>query len=174
MNNTLAGSQYSYKAQVTGQSSAYVPTLASQHVILQEILTTGAVIPGDATNGVPTSSRYTHIVDSSYVRLDPANNPTGAMNEFPCPTWMYKGATADLYNAIHNPGNCIGMVFGHDHDNWFDVVDDNGFRFIMGGALTQENYNTDENPRHVISSLLLTTQPVTLRCSQKSRATHSL
>ncbi len=147
MNNALASSAYSYKAQVTGQASAYVPTLASQHVILQEIYTTGAMIAGDATNGVVTPSRYTHLTDASYVRLDPANNPTGAMNEGPCPTWLYNGATRALYDALHNPGNCLGMTFGHDHDNWFDVTDDNGFRFIMGGALTQENYNTDENPK---------------------------
>ncbi len=147
MNNTLASSAYSYKAQVTGQASAYVPTLASQHVILQEIYTTGAMIAGDATNGVVTPSRYTHLTSATYVRLDPANNPTGAMNEGPCPTWLYNGATRALYDALNNPGNCLGMVFGHDHDNWFDVTDDNGFRFIMGGALTQENYNTDENPK---------------------------
>ncbi len=147
MNNTLASSAYSYKAQVTGQASAYVPTLASQHVILQEIYTTGAMIAGDASNGVVTPSRYTHLTSASYVRLDPANNPTGAMNEGPCPTWLYNGATRALYDALHNPGNCLGMVFGHDHDNWFDVTDDNGFRFIMGGALTQENYLTDENPK---------------------------
>ncbi len=147
MNNTLAGSQYSYKAQVTGQASPYVPTLASQHVILQEIYTTGAMIAGDATNGVATPSRYTHLTNAAYVRLDPANNPVGAMNEGPCPTWLYNGATRALYDALNNPGNCLGMVFGHDHDNWFDVTDDNGFRFIMGGALTQENYNTDQNPK---------------------------
>ncbi len=147
MNNTLASSQYSYKAQVTGQASAYVPTLAAQHVILQEIYTTGALIAGDASNGVPTPGRYTHVTNWPYVRLDPANNPSGAMNEGPCPTWLYNGATRALYDALNNPGNCLGMTFGHDHDNYFDVVDDNGFRFIMGGALTQENYNTDQNPK---------------------------
>lgn len=147
MNNTLASSQYSYKAQVTGQSSAYVPTLASQHVILQEIYTTGALIQGDATNGVATPSRYSHVTNWPYVRLDPANNPSGAMNEGPCPTWLGAGSTAALYNALLTPGNLLGMTFGHDHDNYFDVTDDNGFRFIMGGALTQENYNTDQNPK---------------------------
>ncbi len=147
MNNTLAGSQYSYKAQVTGQPSAYVPTFASQHVILQEIYTTGALIQADSTNGVPTPDRYTHVTDWQYIRLDPANNPSGVMAEAPCPTWLYKGATTALYDALRLPGNCLGMTFGHDHDNYFDVVDDNGFRFIMGGALTQENYNTDQNPK---------------------------
>ncbi len=148
MNNTLAGSQYSYKAQRTGQASAYVPTLAMQHVILQEIYTTGALIQADSSNGVSVPSRYTHLVNNwSYVRLDPANNPTGAMNEGPCPTWLAAGSTAALYNALLTPGNLLGMTFGHDHDNYFDVTDDNGFRFIMGGALTQENYNTDENPK---------------------------
>ncbi|MBQ5823897.1 MAG: metallophosphoesterase, partial [Clostridia bacterium] len=148
MNNTLAGSQYSYKAQVTGQPSAYVPAFASQHVILQEIYTTGALIQADASNGVPVPSRYTHLVNNwAYVRLDPANNPSGAMNEGPCPTWLGAGSTAALYNALLQPGNCLGMTFGHDHDNYFDVVDDNGFHFYMGGALTQENYNTDQNPK---------------------------
>ncbi len=148
MNNTLASSQYSYKAQVTGQASAYVPSFAAQHVILQEIYTTGAIIAGDASNGVAVLSRYDSLNQGkAYIRLDPANNPSGAMNEPPCPSTLSNGATRALYDALNNPGNCLGMTFGHDHDNYFDVVDDNGFHFFMGGALTQENYNTDQNPK---------------------------
>ena len=147
-NNTLASSQYSYKAQVTGQSSAYVPAFAAQHVILQEIYTTGAIIAGDASNGVAALSKYDSLNQGkAYIRLDPANNPSGAMNEPPCPSTLGAGATRALYDALNNPGNCLGMTFGHDHDNYFDVVDDNGFHFFMGGALTQENYNTDQNPK---------------------------
>ena len=146
-NNTLASSQYSYKAQVTGQSSAYVPAFATQHVILQEIFTTGAIIQGDSTNGIAMLSKYNYLNSNAYIRLDPANNPRGAMNEVPCPSTLGAGSTRALYDALHNPGNCLGMTFGHDHDNYFDVVDDNGFHFFMGGALTQENYNTDENPK---------------------------
>lgn len=147
MNNTLASNTYSYKAQVTGQSSAYVPAFASQHVILQEIFTTGAIIQGDSTNGIAMLSKYSYLNSNAYIRLDPANNPSGAMNEVPCPSTLGAGATRALYDALLNPGNLLGMTFGHDHDNYFDVIDDNGFHFYMGGALTQENYNTDQNPK---------------------------
>ena len=146
-NNTLASSQYSYKAQVTGQSSAYVPAFAAQHVILQEIFTTGAIVQGDSTNGIAMLSKYSYLNNNAYIRLDPNNNPKGAMNEVPCPSTLGAGSTRALYDALLNPGNLLGMTFGHDHDNYFDVVDDNGFHFYMGGALTQENYNTDENPK---------------------------
>ncbi len=148
MNNTLAGSQYSYKAQKTGAASAYVPTFAAQHVILQEIYTTGAIIAGDASNGVPAIEKYSSLNQGkAYLRLDPDNNPGGAMNEAPCPSTLGAGSTAALYNALLTPGNLLGMTFGHDHNNYFDVVDDNGFHFYMGGALTQENYNDDQNPK---------------------------
>ncbi len=146
-NNTLASSQYSYKAQVTGQSSAYVPAFASQHVILQEIFTTGAIIGATSTDGIAMLSKYSYLNSNAYIKLDPDNNPKGAMNEVPCPSTLGAGSTRALYDALLNPGNLLGMTFGHDHDNYFDVVDDNGFHFYMGGALTQENYNTDQNPK---------------------------
>ncbi len=146
-NNTLASSQYSYKAQVTGQSSAYVPAFAAQHVILQEVFTTGAIIGASSTDGIAMLSKYSYLNSNAYIKLDPANNPKGAMNEVPCPSTLGAGSTRALYDALLNPGNLLGMTFGHDHDNYFDVVDDNGFHFYMGGALTQENYNTDQNPK---------------------------
>lgn len=169
-NNTLASSQYSYKAQVTGQSSAYVPAFASQHVILQEIFTTGAIIGATSTDGIAMLSKYSYLNSNAYIKLDPDNNPKGAMNEVPCPSTLGAGSTRALYDALLNPGNLLGMTFGHDHDNYFDVVDDNGFHFYMGGALTQENYNTDQNPkgRYFEFTLDDTTGDVTVTSEVKS------
>ncbi len=169
MNNTLASSAYSYKAQVTGQSSAYVPAFGMQHVILQEIY--GCLEACGSTEGVAaaTDGDYGSLLDANYMRFKSGLSYTGVLGEAPCPSTLAAGSTSTLYHALLDPGNFLGMTFGHDHLNTFDITDANGFRFLMGGALTSENYNNgDPNVRYMEFTLDDATGEVELKSETKS------
>ncbi|MBQ8027554.1 MAG: metallophosphoesterase, partial [Clostridia bacterium] len=168
-NNTLASSAYSYKAQVTGQSSAYVPAFGMQHVILQEIY--NSMVACGSTEGVPaaTDGNYSSLLNASYMKFKDGLTYTGVLGEAPCPSTLGAGATTALYNALLSPGNFLGMCFGHDHLNTFDITDANGFRFLMGGALTTENYNNgNPNVRYMEFTLDDATGEVDLKSETKS------
>lgn len=169
-NNTLASSAYSYKAQVTGKSSAYVPAFGMQHVILQEIYNSLEGC-GPTDDGVPsaTDGNYSALLNASYMKFKEDIPYSGILGEAPCPSTLGPGATTALYNALVNPGNFLGMCFGHDHLNTFDITDKNGFRFLMGGALTTENYNNgNPNVRYMEFTLDDATGEVDLRSELKS------
>ncbi len=170
MNNTLASSAYSYRAKVTGQSSAYVPAFGMQHVILQEIYNSMVSCgPTDGGVAAATDGNYSSLLNASYMKFRDGLTYTGVLGEAPCPSTLGAGATTALYNALLAPGNFLGMCFGHDHLNTFDITDANGFRFLMGGALTTENYNNgNPNVRYMEFTLDDATGNVDLRSEIKS------
>lgn len=170
MNNTLASSAYSYKAKVTGQASAYVPAFGMQHVILQEIYNSMVSCgPTDGGVAAATDGNYSSLLNASYMKFRDGLTYTGVLGEAPCPSTLGAGATTALYNALLAPGNFLGMCFGHDHLNTFDITDANGFRFLMGGALTTENYNNgNPNVRYMEFTLDDATGNVDLRSETKS------
>lgn len=170
MNNTLASSAYSYKAKVTGQASAYVPAFGMQHVILQEIYNSMVSCgPTDGGVAAATDGNYSSLLNASYMKFRDGLTYTGILGEAPCPSTLGAGATTALYNALLAPGNFLGMCFGHDHLNTFDITDANGFRFLMGGALTTENYNNgNPNVRYMEFTLDDATGNVDLRSETKS------
>lgn len=142
MNEAIASSTYSYKAQKTGASKAYVPTFGAQHIILQEIYTEGAILGCDSTEpgAVPPGidGDYSSLNPGPYYKLNPDRPHGGVMGEAPCGSGY---STRALYDALLEDGNFLGMTFGHDHLNSFDIVDDNGFHYYYGGALGLESYN---------------------------------
>ena len=143
MNEEIASSTYSYKAQVKGTGKEYVPTFGAQHIILQEIYTTGAIIgvPVDTEGSVPPGidGDYSSLNAGPYYMLNPDRTHGGVMGEAPCGSGY---RTRELYDAFLEDGNFLGMTFGHDHLNSFDIVDDNGFHWYAGGALGLESYNS--------------------------------
>lgn len=143
MNEEIASSTYSYKAQVKGTGKEYVPTFGAQHIILQEIYTTGAIIgvPEGTEGSVPPGidGDYSSLNPGPRYMLNPDRPHGGVMGEAPCGSGY---STRALYDAFIEDGNMLGMTFGHDHLNSFDIVDDNGFHWYFGGALGLESYNS--------------------------------
>lgn len=167
-NNTLASSAYSYKAQVTGASTAYVPAFAMQHVILQEIYNSMEACGSTEGVAAATDGNYSSLLNASYMKFKSGLSYVGVLGEAPCPSTLGAGATTALYNALLE-GDFLGMAFGHDHLNTFDITDSNGFRFLMGGALTTENYNNgNPNVRYMEFTLDDTTGEVELRSETNS------
>lgn len=167
---TLSSNTYSYKAQVTGASSAQVPTFGMQHVILQEIFNSLEACEGNEgiDNTIEETYTYSYLLDCDYMRFKTNLSYTGTLGEGPCPSTLGAGSTRALYDALLS-SDFLGMCFGHDHLNTFDITDAEGFRFLMGGALTSENYNNgDPNVRYMEFTLDDTTGNVTLESEIKS------
>ncbi len=167
---TLSSNTYSYKAQVTGASSAQVPTFGMQHVILQEIFNSLEACEGNEgiDNTIEETYTYSYLLDCEYMRFKTNLSYTGTLGEGPCPSTLGAGSTRALYDALLS-SDFLGMCFGHDHLNTFDITDAEGFRFLMGGALTSENYNNgDPNVRYMEFTLDDTTGNVTLESEIKS------
>lgn len=142
MNEEIASSQYSYRAQVLKKDKEYVPTFGAQHIIMQEIYTEGAILgcqstePGAVPPGI--DGDYSSLNPGPYYKLNPDRPHGGVMGEAPCGSGY---STRALYDALLEDKNFLGMTFGHDHLNSFDIVDDNGFHWYYGGALGLESYN---------------------------------
>ncbi len=95
----------------------YAPTLAFQHIALQEFYTSG--ILKEVSSGTAGAIKGYDATDkdfgSKYYIPNPDNaTVNGELNEGPC---CSASDTSALYKALAGPGNVKGLFFGHDHKN---------------------------------------------------------
>ncbi len=83
-----------------------VPSLMFQHIVVPEIF--DALEPADETTGTCTNG-------SKYYKLP--EGAKGKLPEYPCPPDYNNGQ----FDAFHDNGNVLGMFFGHDHHNTYEV-----------------------------------------------------
>ncbi len=95
----------------------YVPTLAFQHIPLQEIYTSGILVEADEnTTGAVKSSAKTASLNVSGKYYVKGTDVTGDLNEAPSCSCA---DTSAMYKALAGPGNVKAIFYGHDHMNDF-------------------------------------------------------
>ncbi len=83
-----------------------VPSVVFQHIVVPEIF--DALEPADAETAECSSG-------DKYYKLPEGAN--GIVPEYPCPPYYNNGE----FDAFHDNGNVLGMFFGHDHYNTYEV-----------------------------------------------------
>ena len=135
-------------------SSEAVPTLAFQHIPMQEMYTSGIVVPcsaGDA-GAVPVNSGVKDsnaAVTSNYYKPNPDNATiTGSLIE---PISASGSTTEAEYMALAKSGYVKGIFYGHDHSNTLVGMGTyNGYSLTQGytmGLTSEWNYSGDIGTR---------------------------
>ncbi|MBQ1552951.1 MAG: metallophosphoesterase [Clostridia bacterium] len=84
-----------------------VPSILFQHIVVPEIWDALAEVPAGTANAIEHDGRYLALPDGS----------TGELCEAPCPPKYSNGQFA----ALRDGGDVIGMYFGHDHVNSWEL-----------------------------------------------------
>ncbi len=87
-----------------------VPSIMFQHIVVPEIF--DALVPADAETG---TCSWSDGKTSKYYKLP--EGAKGVLPEYPCPPNYNNGE----FDAFHDNGNVLGMFFGHDHYNTYEV-----------------------------------------------------
>ena len=94
------------EAELTEANGEVVPSIMFQHIVVPEIF--DALVPADAETGT-CSNGY------NYYKLP--EGAKGVLPEYPCPPNYNNGE----FDAFYENGNVLGMFFGHDHYNTYEV-----------------------------------------------------
>lgn len=87
-----------------------VPSIMFQHIVVPEIF--DALEVADETTG---TCSWSDGKTSKYYKLP--EGAKGVLPEYPCPPNYNNGQ----FDAFHDNGNVLGMFFGHDHYNTYEV-----------------------------------------------------
>lgn len=94
------------EAELAEANGEVVPSIMFQHIVVPEIF--DALVPADAETGT-CSNGY------NYYKLP--EGAKGVLPEYPCPPNYNNGQ----FDAFYENGNVLGMFFGHDHYNTYEV-----------------------------------------------------
>lgn len=94
------------EAELAEANGDVVPSIMFQHIVVPEIF--DALVPADAETGT-CSNGY------NYYKLP--EGAKGVLPEYPCPPNYNNGE----FDAFYENGNVLGMFFGHDHYNTYEV-----------------------------------------------------
>lgn len=94
------------EAELAEANGEVVPSIMFQHIVVPEIF--DALVPADAETGT-CSNGY------NYYKLP--EGAKGVLPEYPCPPNYNNGE----FDAFYQNGNVLGMFFGHDHYNTYEV-----------------------------------------------------
>ena len=94
------------EAELAEANGEVVPSIMVQHIVVPEIF--DALVPADAETGT-CSNGY------NYYKLP--EGAKGVLPEYPCPPNYNNGQ----FDTFYENGNVLGMFFGHDHYNTYEV-----------------------------------------------------
>ena len=94
------------EAELAEANGEVVPSIMFQHIVVPEIF--DALVSADAETGT-CSNGY------NYYKLP--EGAKGVLPEYPCPPNYNNGQ----FDAFYENGNVLGMFFGHDHYNTYEV-----------------------------------------------------
>lgn len=106
-----------------------VPSILFQHIVVPEIF--DALVPADAETGTCTNG-------SVYYKLP--EGAKGKLPEYPCPPNYNNGE----FDALYENGNVLGIFFGHDHLNTYEV-DYKGIKLCNTPGVGFASYNGIDN-----------------------------
>lgn len=106
-----------------------VPSILFQHIVVPEIF--DALVPADAETGTCTNG-------SVHYKLP--EGAKGKLPEYPCPPNYNNGE----FDALYENGNVLGIFFGHDHLNTYEV-DYKGIKLCNTPGVGFASYNGIDN-----------------------------
>ena len=106
-----------------------VPSILFQHIVVPEIF--DALEPADAETGTCTNG-------TNYYKLP--EGAKGKLPEYPCPPNYNNGE----FDALYENGNVLGIFFGHDHYNTYEV-DYKGIKLCNTPGVGFASYNGIDN-----------------------------
>lgn len=106
-----------------------VPSILFQHIVVPEIF--DALVPADAETGTCTNG-------TNYYKLP--EGAKGKLPEYPCPPNYNNGE----FDALYENGNVLGIFFGHDHYNTYEV-DYKGIKLCNTPGVGFASYNGIDN-----------------------------
>lgn len=112
-----------------------VPSIMFQHIVVPEIF--DALVPADAETGTCSNG-------SKYYKLP--EGAKGVLPEYPCPPDYNNGQ----FDAFHDNGNVLGMFFGHDHNNTYEV-EYKGIMLCNTPGVGFSSYNSINNGARTIT-----------------------
>ena len=108
-----------------------VPSVLFQHIVVPEIF--DALEPADETTGTCSAEINGEMV---YYKLP--EGAKGVLPEYPCPPNYNNGQ----FDAFYENGNVLGMFFGHDHHNTYEV-DYKGIKLVNTPGAGFSTYNSE-------------------------------
>lgn len=112
-----------------------VPSILFQHIVVPEIF--DALVPADAETGTCTNG-------SKYYKLP--EGAKGKLPEYPCPPDYNNGE----FDALYENGKVLGIFFGHDHLNTYEV-EYKGIMLCNTPGVGFASYNGADNGARVIT-----------------------
>lgn len=119
--------------QLKEETGNYVPSLAFQHIIVQEVY-------DKLFFEVPVLGVRKFDNGKQFSIFPKTNNFTGHLLELPCPGYYNFGQM----DAISEKGDMLGIFSGHDHTNSFETEID-GVRVINTPSPTHNSYSSGLN-----------------------------
>lgn len=119
----------------TANGGEVVPSVMFQHIVVPEIF--DALVPADEETGTCTNG-------SKYYKLP--EGAKGKLPEYPCPPDYNNGQ----FDAFYENGNVLGMFFGHDHRNTYEV-EYKGIMLCNTPGVGFASYNSENNGARTIT-----------------------
>lgn len=112
---------------------AVVPSIAFQHIVPPQIQYALKEVESGTEGAINLSDKY-------YVLPDYCDPETNWMSEAPCPPNLDFADGYKQVDAMLSQGDVVGVFFGHDHVNCFDVQY-NGLHLVSSPGCTTASYN---------------------------------
>lgn len=114
-----------------------VPSMAFQHIIVDEIW--------DCIEPCNAEDEGAWLFGDSYSRIKPELLKAGNFKEWPCPATQL----SLQFETMKENGNVLGMFFGHDHNNSFEISYQ-GIDIVATPGFTFSSYSNEDRGFRVI------------------------
>jgi len=114
-----------------------VPSMAFQHIIVDEIW--------DCIESCSADDEGAWQFGDSYSRIKPELLKGGNFKEWPCPGTQ----ESNQFESMQTNGNVLGMFFGHDHNNSFEISYQ-GIDIVATPGFTCRSYSNEDRGCRII------------------------